>query len=153
RHTADRHKTEMQCESKARLVARLGFFQFFYRGRHIFCRFRIASPIGQKTVAKIFVDHALVRFDDFFARRDPATDQRRQSIAGQAATQRSEILDVGNEEPAWHVRDLSNRAFGKCRSIIVGYFLRLMKNKEAVANDDLILVTEPDRLMQTASVQ
>src|SRR4029077_16462677 len=126
--------------SETRFVFRLRFFQFFERRRDVFRRFGIAPPVSEKSVAQIFVDHAVMRLDDFFASRDPTADQRRQTITRQAATERRKVFNVGHKQPARNIRNLADGPLGKGGSIIVRDLLWLTKNKEPIADDDLVLV-------------
>ena len=60
----------MQDKSEARLIS-LQLLQFLQAGRDILRAFLIVVPVGQKTVAEIFVDLTVMPFDDLLCRPRP----------------------------------------------------------------------------------
>src|SRR5207248_827068 len=64
-----------------------------------------------------------------------------------------EIFNVRNQQPARHIFNLADRSLDESGLKFAGYFDRLPKGKHKVADDNLVLITKPDRLVYTALVQ
>src|SRR5206468_9891976 len=106
-----------------------------------------------KSVAQVLVDHAGVRVDNLFAGRDPTADQRGELVAGQAATERREVFNIGHEQPTRNVFDLADRPLDHGALVFVRHFDRLSKREDVITDDDLIEITKSHRLMHSAFVQ
>src|SRR5436309_65581 len=96
----------MDNESETGFGQRLSFLERFDHGSYAFQGGIGLVPISQDAVAKILIYRSVMLFDDFLASGKPPANQRRQSLAHQAAAERGEIYDVRDHEPARHVLDL-----------------------------------------------
>jgi len=67
-------------------------------------------------------------------------------------TERIEILHVGHQQPTRNILNLPDRPFYKCGLIVVRYFDWLPKRKDEVADNNLILVVKPNRMVQTTFI-
>src|SRR5207247_2281033 len=149
----DCHEAKVQDESKFRFV-RLCLLQRSDHAHNIFRdRFPI-RPINKDSVAKVLVHGTAVLFDNLLAHGEPGTDQCRKFIARKLSTERCEIDDVSNEQPAGNIFDSllqSQWRRGAFRS--VGRIERLPKNKRAAADCDPVAVTQSSRLVNAALIQ
>src|SRR6266478_5132452 len=143
----------MDDESETGLCKRLSSLERCDCGSNAF-RGRIALvPISQNPVAEVFIYGSVMLVDNLLASGEPAANQRRQSLTYQAATERGEIYDVCDQEPARYILDLLDGSLCN-RGLIVGRnLLRLSKSKLSAADEDFVLVTEPNRLMNAPFVQ
>src|SRR5437667_446312 len=93
-------------------------------------RDRQTATIG----AEMFVDLAVMFFNNLLAGGDPAADQRGQLVAHHAPAQWGEIFDVREEEPDRNVGRLADGLLGHGRAERVGYLLGLPKGKRGIAD-------------------
>src|SRR5262245_45432713 len=110
-------------------------------------------PISKDSIAEVFVHNTAVFFDDVLACGQPRTDQHRQFITQEFARERCEILDIGNEKPAWDFFDLLlQRQHWRGASRSVRRIARLTKSERVPADGDLIAVPQSSRLVDPSLV-
>jgi hypothetical protein len=68
-------------------------------------------------------------------------------------TKRCKILDVGYEEPTWHIRDFPDRSLGYSSLIFFRDFERLPENVVGVPYRDLVKVNKPHWIVNAAFIQ
>ena len=91
---------------------RRSFFslQFFQRGnyRHNFLRTRVGfAPIRKETIAKIFVNYAVLVLDDLLATQNPRSYKNVQVLTLHLAAERRKTANVCDEKPARNSLDLA----------------------------------------------
>src|SRR5437016_10686637 len=90
-------------------VRRALLLQFFQRANHCgdFFRLRFSiRPVSEKAVAQIFIYDAVMFLDDLLTGGNPGAEQRLHASALHAATERSEIANICDEEPTKDILNL-----------------------------------------------
>src|SRR5947209_4175464 len=116
---ADRNWSEMHYEAEVRPALLLEFCE---RGdhRHDFFPSRPGlGPIGEKTIAQVFVNNAVVVLDDLLASENPRSEKNVQVLALHPAAERRETANVRDEKPARNILDFPQRSLGYHRFVFV----------------------------------
>ena len=67
------------------------------------------GPIGQKTIAEIFINNPVLVLDDLLASENPRSEKNVQVSALHAAAERRETANVRDEKPARNILDFPQR--------------------------------------------
>src|SRR6478672_7144595 len=124
---------------------RRSFFslQFFQRGnyRHNFLRTRVGfAPIGKETIAKIFINYAVLVLDDLLASQNPRSYKNVQVLTLQLAAERRKTANVCDEKPTRNSLDLARRTLHPIRFVLFrnGDWVSDLEN--LIADRDLITI-------------
>src|ERR1043166_7066703 len=86
--------------------------QFFERKNYVHNHWRSRTglgPIGKKTVPKVFVNYAVLTFNDLLATKNPRAKKDVQVFAPHLLAERGKAADVGDKKPARNTLNFPQR--------------------------------------------
>ena len=98
------------------------------------------GPIGQKTIAKVFVNYAVLILDYLFAAKNPRSDKDVQVLALHLPAQRRKTANVRDQQPAGNTLYLPQRPLHYFRLVLFRNGHWLPEREKLIADCDVIPV-------------